>query len=181
MPSRLSSVGGYVPPPPASFPPLVGPPEACRRHFCARVHHGRAYPKTQDHRKGHLNACHGVLYHCGYPYIPAPQNGPHKPPEARAGHKSTPARSTRSKPGYYHLFRARESTAQRSLSASHQAQEPPLHRITPSSIDARPQDAPRATTRAKSINGHSRWSSRVLSIVVASKKSFYSCLLPESP
>lgn len=33
-----------------------------------------------------------------------------------------------SKPGYYHLFRAMDSTAQRSLSASHQAQRGPVHR-----------------------------------------------------
>lgn len=33
-----------------------------------------------------------------------------------------------SKPGYFHLFRAMDSTAQRSFSASHQAQRDPLHK-----------------------------------------------------
>lgn len=33
-----------------------------------------------------------------------------------------------SKPGYFHSFRAMDSTAQRSFSASHQAQRDPLHK-----------------------------------------------------
>ena len=131
MPFRPSSVGGYVPIFPAHIPPLVGPPGACGRHFCAHVQQGRAGPKKQDRRKGHLQARHGVLCPCGYPYIPAPQNGPQKPPEARAGHKATPARSVRSKPGHCHLFRARDSTAQRSAVWSYQAHIFPLHFTPP--------------------------------------------------
>ena len=127
MPSRPSSVGGYVPILPAHVPPLVWPPMASRRLFCVRVQQGRGGAKTRNRCKGHLQPRHGVLYPCGYPYIPTPQNGPQRPAESPAGHKATPARSVRSKPGYYHLFRAVDSTAQRSLSASHQAQRGPSH------------------------------------------------------
>ena len=122
MPSRPSSMGGHVPILPASFPPLVRRPTVRRWHFCAHVRQGGTCPKTQNRRKGHLWARHGVLYPCGYPYIPARKNGPQRQPQARAGHKATPARSVRSKPGLCHLFRAIDSTAHRSLSASHQAQ-----------------------------------------------------------
>lgn len=127
MPSKLSSASTRVPILPNSFPPLVGPPEACKRHFCAHVQRCGAGPKTANRRKGHSQARHGVLYPHGYPYIHAPQNGPQWPPEARAGHKATPAHSIRSKPGHYHLLRAMDSTAQRSLSASHHAQREPSH------------------------------------------------------
>ena len=54
---------------------------------------GRGEAKTQNRRKGHLKARHGVLYHCGYPYIPAQQNGPQRPADGQTGHKATPARS----------------------------------------------------------------------------------------
>ena len=107
---------------PACFPPLVGPPWACRRLFLCPCPAGRNTPKKQNRRKGHLKARHGVLYPHSYPYIPSPQNGPQRAPHGPARHKATPARSTRSKPGYYHLFRARESTAQRSVVWSYQAQ-----------------------------------------------------------
>ena len=79
----------------------------------------------QNRRKGHLQALHGVLCPYGYPYIPAPQNGPHRPTEARAGHKATPAHSIRSKPGHFHLFRAMDRTAHRSDVWSYQAQRGP--------------------------------------------------------
>lgn len=127
MASRPSNVGGYIPILPASFPPLVRRPTASKRHFCARVQQGGTHPKKQNPRKGHLKARHGVLYPCGYPYIPSPKNAAQRPPEARAGHKATPAHSITSKPGYYHLFRARESTAQRSAIWSYQAQRGPSH------------------------------------------------------
>ena len=99
-------------------------------YFFAYVRRAGRALKKQNRRKGHLQARHGVLRPYGYPYIPAPQNGPQKPPEAHAWHKLTPAHSTRSKPGYYHLFRARDRTAQRSLSASHQAQNFRAHSIS---------------------------------------------------
>ena len=89
----------HVPILPGNFPPLAWPPMAPRRHFCARGQQGGTRPKKQDRRKGHLRARHGVLCPCGYPYIPAPSNGPQKPPEASAGHKSTPARSVMEKAG----------------------------------------------------------------------------------
>lgn len=99
---------------PNNFPPLVRPIKASRRHFCAHVQQGGGDTKTQNRHKGHLQARDGILRPCGYPYIPAPQNGPQKPPEARAWHKATPAHSVRSKPGSCYLFRAIDSTAQRS-------------------------------------------------------------------
>ena len=61
--------------------------------FYVRAQQGSGEEKNKNRRKGHLQARYGVLYPCGYPYIPAPQNGPQTPPEARAGHKATPARS----------------------------------------------------------------------------------------
>ena len=131
MPSKLSSASAYIPTPFTRFPPLVRRPTASRRHFCARVRQGEAYPKKQNRRKGHLQARCGVLYPHGYPYIPSPQNGPQKPPEARAWHKETQAHSTRSKPGYYYLFRAMDSTAQRSAVWSYHAHIPSKH-LTPS-------------------------------------------------
>ena len=177
MPSKPSSAGGYVPILPGSFPPLVRRPTARRRHFFARVHQDGICPKMQDRRKGHLKARHGVLYPCGYPYIPAPQNAAQRPPEGRAGHKSTPARSVRSKPGLYHLFRARESTAQRSLSASYQAQAYRVQFVPyPFGLTGIPLHA--LTCSAISNSGQPLYSSFPLivsSVVVASKKSFHSC------
>lgn len=178
MPSRPSSVGGYVPILPRILPPLVRRPTARRRHFCARFQQGRGEAKTQDRRKGHLQARHGVLYPCGYPYIPAPQNGPQKPPEARAGHKATPARSTRSKPGYYHLLRARESTAQRSAVWSYQAQYLPRH-FTTSIASLRPISWTSCVHWPDSIKGHSRLSLKSSAIVVSPPESrWHSCLHP---
>lgn len=98
-------------------------------YFAPMSSRAGAGPKKQDRRKGHLQARHGVLCSYGYPYIPTPSNGPQRPADGQTGHKSTPARSIRSKPGLYHLFRAMDSTAQRSLSASHQAQNWPTHSI----------------------------------------------------
>lgn len=65
-----------------------------------------------------------------------------------------------------YLFRAMDSTAQRSLSASHQEQEPPLHCMAFTVTDALPLDAPTATTRARSISGHSRLPSKSSTIIV---------------
>ena len=62
-------------------------------YFCARGQQGRGEAKTQNRRKGHLQAMHGVLTPYGYPYIPTPSNGPQRPAESPAGHKATPARS----------------------------------------------------------------------------------------
>ena len=143
-------------------------------YFCAYVQQGSGDVKTQNRRKGYLQARHGVLCPCGYPYIPAPQNSPQKPPEARAGHKATPARSVRSKPGYYHLFRAMDSTAQRSLSASHQAQREP-RQDTQFSISTAPADAHPAIMIGQSLSA-GLFAIAVSFIVAASKKSFHSSL-----
>ena len=73
-----------------------------------------------------------TAFHClnSISIFPHHQTAYSDPQTARAGHKATPARSVRSKPGYYHLFRARDRTAQRSLSASHQAQNFRAHSIS---------------------------------------------------
>ena len=91
------SEAGNAPPislyPPPSFRRLCGllwPPGGYFAPVSSRAEHT---PKTTNRRKGHLKALRGVLFPCGYPYIPVPSNGPQWPPEARAGHKATPARS----------------------------------------------------------------------------------------
>lgn len=91
----------YPPPSSRRLRGLLWPPGG---YFCARVQHGSGEEKNKNRRKGHLQARHGVLYPCGCPYIPAPQNGPQGPLQARAWHKSTPARSVRSKPGHYAIW-----------------------------------------------------------------------------
>ena len=130
--------------------------------------------KTQNRRKGHSQALHGVLYHHGYPYIPTPQNAAHRPTERHTGHKATQAHSITSKPGYYHLFRAMDSTAQRSLSASHQAQRRP-RQDTQFSISTAPADAHPAIMIGQSLSA-GLFAIAVSFIVASSKKSFYSCL-----
>ena len=159
---------------PASFRRLCGPLGACKRHFCALVHQGRGEAKTQNRRKGHLQALHGVLCPYGYPYIPAQQNGPQRPADGPAKHKATPARSVRSKPGHYHLFRDMDSTAQRSLSASHQAQRGP-RQDTQFSISIAPADAHPAIMIGQSLSA-GLFAIAVSFIVAASKKSFHSSL-----
>ena len=117
----------HVPMPSSSFPPLVWPPTVSRRHFCARVQRGRGEAKTQNLRKGHLQAHIAVLMSGGV-YIPMPQNSVQRTAQRHTRHKATPAHSIRRKPGYCHLLRASDRTAQRSLSASHQAQREPGHK-----------------------------------------------------
>ena len=65
-----------------------------------------------------------------------------------------------------YLFRAMDSTAHRSLSASHQEQAPPLHCMAFTVTDALPLDAPTATTRARTTSGQSRLPSKSSTIIV---------------
>lgn len=86
-------------------------------------------PQKQIRRKGHLQVRRAVLSSGSISSILPATKTSHSGPQVRhARHKATPAHSTRSKPGYYHLLRASESTAQRPLSASHQAQRGPSQR-----------------------------------------------------
>lgn len=94
----------HVPMPSSSFPPLAWPPTVSRRHFCARVQRGRGEVKTQSLRKGHLQDRRAAFSVWKYPYTPATLNGLQRPTERPAGHKATPARSIRSKPGRYYLL-----------------------------------------------------------------------------
>lgn len=80
MPSRPSNVGGYVPIFPAHVPPPVWPPMASKRYFCVHGQQGRGEAKTQNLRKGHLQALHGVLCFGGipvFPYTKTPYSGQH--------------------------------------------------------------------------------------------------------
>ena len=70
MPSRPSSVGGYVPIFPRILPPLVWPPMASRRHFYARGQQGRGEAKTQNRRKGRLQARGAVLMSVSISILP---------------------------------------------------------------------------------------------------------------
>ena len=131
MPSRPSSVGGYVPILPRILPPLVRRPTARRRLFCARVQQGGAYPKTQNRRKGHLKARRAVLSSGSvliFPRPKTPHRGRQRPAQGIKQPRPTPSWS---KPGYCHLLRAIDNTAQRSLSASHQEQRGPRHFMAP--------------------------------------------------
>ena len=135
----------HVPIPSSCFPPLVRRPTASRRHFFAHVQQGRGEAKTQNRRKGHLQARHAVLRPYGYPYIPKPSNGLQRTSGVQTWHKATPARSVRSKPGYYYLLRAMDSTAQRSAVWSYQAQEPLMQ---PNILNTSSSDAPGILTVA---------------------------------
>ena len=55
-----SNVGALVPILPGSFQPLVRHSTSRRRHFCARIQHGKGEAKAQNRRKGHLQALHGA-------------------------------------------------------------------------------------------------------------------------
>lgn len=79
-------------------------------------------PQKQIRRKGHLQVRRAVLSSGSISSILPATKTSHSGPQGRhARHKATPAHSTRSKPGYCYLLRARDSTAQRDLSTSHQA------------------------------------------------------------
>ena len=167
MPFRGRQRPAHIPVPSTIFPPLVRRPTASKRHFCARVQQGGGEAKTQNRRKGHLQARHGILRPCGYPYIPSPKNAAHRPPEARAWHKATPAHSIRSKPGHYHLLRAMDSTAQRSLSASHQAQASLSQTFT-------------CHTATSCLNGQNLFPSAVI-VVSPPESRWHSCLIVADP
>ena len=86
-------------------------------------------PQKQIRRKGHLQVLRAVLSSGSISSILPATKTSHSGPQGRhARHKATPAHSTRSKPGYCYLLWARDRTAQRSLSASHQAQREPGHK-----------------------------------------------------
>ena len=61
MPSKLSSASAYIPTPSTRSPPLSWPPTARRRHFCARVQHGKGEAKAKNRRRGYLQARRAVL------------------------------------------------------------------------------------------------------------------------
>lgn len=89
-------------------------------------------PQKQIRRKGHLQVRRAVLSSGSISSILPATKTSHSGPQGRhARHKATPAHSTRSKPGYCYLLRARDSTAQRDLSTSHQAHIFFLHSTPP--------------------------------------------------
>ena len=103
-----------------------------------------------------------------FPHRKTAHSGRQRPAQGIKQPRPTPLWS---RPGRYYLLRASESTAQRSAVWSYQAQEPPLHFTMSRHTSARPLDAPMATTRAKSISGHSRWCSKSSAIVVSPLES----------
>lgn len=75
--------------------------------------------------------CRTVTASCALvaiPIFPRRQAAHSGPQKAQHGINQPRPAPLWSKPGYFHLFRAMDSTAQRSFSASHQAQRDPLHK-----------------------------------------------------
>lgn len=98
IPSVPSNRGGYAPILPASFPPLVRRPTARRRHFCARVQRGRGEAKTQNLRKGHLQARRAVLMSGGVSIFQChktPYRGPHSATQGIKQPRPTPSGESR--------------------------------------------------------------------------------------
>ena len=101
-------------------------------------------------------------------------------PHRKTAHRSRqrPAQGTKqprpapswSKPGYFHLFRAMDRTAQRSAVWSYQAQYLPWH-FTTSLASLRPISWTSCVHCPDSINGHSRWCSKSSAIVVSPLES----------
>lgn len=88
----------HVPMPSSSFPPLVWPPTVSRRHFCARVQRGRGEAKTQNLRKGHLQARKAALPSCSVPIFPLTKtahSGPHSATQGIKRPRPTPSESSR--------------------------------------------------------------------------------------
>ena len=128
MPSRPSSVGAHVPTPSSSFPPLVWPSMARRRHFCARFQQSGAGLKTRTSVKA-IHRPYTAFYPLmAIPIFPRPKT-PHIGHQRPAqGIKQPRPAPLWSRPGHYYLLRASESTAQRSAVWSYQAHTFPLHR-----------------------------------------------------
>lgn len=128
VPSRPSNASALVPILTSSFPPLVRRPTASRRHFCARASRAGERPKRKTAVKA---ICRPVTASCAlvamliFPRRQAAHSGPQK---AQHGINQPRPAPLWSKPGYFHSFRAMDSTAQRSFSASLQAQRDPLHK-----------------------------------------------------
>ena len=106
-----------------------------------------------------------------FPHRKTAHSGRHRP--AQGIKQPRPAPLWR-EPGHYHLFRARESTAQRSAVLSYQAQRGP-RQDTQFSISTAPADAHPAIMIGQSLSA-GLFAIAVSFIVASSKKSFHSCL-----
>ena len=165
MPSNNSSVPTHTPILPGTFQPLVWLPMARRRHFFAHVQQCRGEAKTQNRRKGHLQARRAVLVSGSVPIFPRPKT-PHRSRQRPAQDIKQPRPAPSwSKPGHFHLFRAMDSTAQRSAVWSYQAQYLPRH-FTTSIASLRPISWTSCVHWPDSISGHSRLPSKSSAIVV---------------
>ena len=83
---------------PASFPPLVWPPTASRRHFCARGQQGRGEAKTQNRRKGYLRPRKAILSSGSVPIFPThktPHRGRQRPAQGIKQPRPTPSGASR--------------------------------------------------------------------------------------
>lgn len=151
-------------------------------YFCPRFQQHARQAKKQNLHKGHLQARHGVLCPCGYPSIFQHRKTAHRSRQRPAQGINQPRPAPRwSKPGYCYLFRARESTAQRSAVWSYQAQRGPWQ-YTMGRASSAPSLSTRPTHAPDSISGHSRLPSKSSAIVVWPPESrWHSCLIVTDP
>lgn len=173
------------PPGPPTCPPLSLYSPAASRRLCAVLRpaggifapmSGRAehVPKRKTAVKAICRPVTAFCFLMAIPIFPRSQTAYIGPQTAKQGIKQPRPAPSRSKPGYYHLFRAVDSTAQRLLSASHQAQRRP-RQDTQFSISTAPADAHPAIMIGQSLSA-GLFAIAVSFIVASSKKSFHSCL-----
>ena len=130
--------GFLCPPSPPTCPPLSLYSPVASRRLCAvlRPAGGIFAPvasragERPKHKTAVKAICRPVTAFytlVAIPIFPRPQTGHSGPQNAPQGINQPRPAPSQSKPGLCHLFRAMDSTAQRSLSASHQAQRGPSH------------------------------------------------------
>ena len=175
----------FCPPGPPTCPPLSLYSPAASRRLCAilRPAGGIFAPMSSmaGERSKHKTAVNAICrpytaLYClsSISIFPRRQTAHSGPQTAKQGINQPRPAPSWSKPGYYHLFRAMGSTAQRLLSASHQAQRRP-RQDTQFSISTAPADAHPAIMIGQSLSA-GLFAIAVSFIVASSKKSFHSCL-----
>lgn len=130
------------PPGPPTCPPLSLYSPAASRRLCAILRpaggifapvagRARARPKTKTAVKAICRPYTALYDLVAIPIFPHRKTSHRSRQRLAQGIKQPRLAPSWSKPGHFHLFRARESTAQRSLSASHQEQRGPRHFMAP--------------------------------------------------
>lgn len=82
----------------AIAPPLVGPPVARRRHFCAHVQQSGTSPKKKNRCKEHLQALHGIFSSSSVPIFSrhkTPYRGPRSATQGIKQPRPTPSGASR--------------------------------------------------------------------------------------